>query len=191
MVARTTRRTRTAAATAVLALVALVSACSASPGASMFRGGTYDLDLSLPPQHASQSFPVANLGTCTVTVDTPRITLPGATLTVPDVAFDQVEGTATIAGASVLVPHSTIPVGTVSLECFGEPVGSVAVSVELEASASVASAVFDVDTRTITLTRPTISIPAAKLIVTGGGLSLPPIALPPVDVSVPTVSVPL
>ncbi len=173
---------------AVLVLMGVAAACSPSPGMSMFQGGTYDLDLSLPPQHASQTFPVANLGTCTITADTPQITLPGATLTVGDAEFDQVAGTATIPHAEVVVPHAVVPIGTVSLSCFGNAVATLDVSVELEATASVQSAVFDADDNTITLTQPTISIPSAKLIVTGAPVPLPPIALPPISVTVPTIT---
>ncbi|UDY37538.1 hypothetical protein [Dermatobacter hominis] len=173
---------------AVVIMLGVLAACSPQPGAPVFPGGTYDLDLSLPPQHLSETFPVANLGTCTVTVDSPEIRLDGATLTAGEGVVDQVDGTITVPDAKIVVPHSTIQLGSVALECFGNPVGSLSVAVEIEATASVQSAVFDAGERTLTLTQPTISIPTAKLIVTGSGTTLPPFSLPPIDITVPTIS---
>ena len=184
----TTSRTRSAAVVAALVLVAVASACSPAPGSSTFQGGTYDLDLSLPPQHAEQSFPIPGVGTCTITVDVPQISLPGATLTVGDAEFDQTAGTATIPNASVTVPHATVPIGTVALECAGHAVGSISVAVELEATGSVRTVVFDAVNRTLTLTQPQLSIPSARILVTGTGLELAPLELPPIQITVPTVS---
>ncbi len=185
---RVTRLTRTVAAVALLAVVAVAAACSPSPTAGIFEGGTYDLDLSVPPQHASETFPLFGMGTCTVTVDTPEIRLAGATLVVGDAEIDQVDGTATISDARVVVPRSTVALGTVSLECFGNPVGTLAVAVDISATASLRAAVFDADDYTLTLVDPTISIPDARLLLTHDGTALPPIQLPPIEIAVPTVS---
>lgn len=183
-----TRLTRTAAAMAIVAVMAVAAACTPSPTGGIFEGGTYDLDLSLPPQHASETFPLFGMGTCTVTVDTPEIRLAGATLVVGDAEIDQTDGTATIADARVVVPRSTVPLGTVSLECFGHAVGTLGVAADISATASLQAAVFDAEDYTLTLVEPTISIPDARLLLTLDGTALPPLELPPIEVAVPTVS---
>ena len=170
-------------------MATVAAACSPSPGMPVFSGGTYALRLAVPPQHASESFLVAGLGTCTITVDSPEILLAGATLTVGEATLDETESTATLADGKVDVPRQTVALGTVSLECAGNPVGSLDVAIDVQASATLKSVVFDGDDNTLTLVEPTISIPDAKLIVTGWGSSLPPIDLPPIDVTVPTVSI--
>ena len=169
-------------------MLGVVAACSPQPGAPVFPGGTYDVDLSLPPQHRTELIPVVGLGVCTATVDTPEIRLDGATVTVGEGVVAQVDGTVTIPDAKVVIPHQTAQLGSVSLACSGHPVSTLSVAVEIEATASVQAAVFHAGDRILTLTQPRISIPTAKLIVTGGAGPLPPFALPPIDVTVPTIS---
>ena len=169
-------------------MLGVVAACTPQPGTPVYPGGTYDLHLSLPAQHASGTFFVMGVGLCTATVDTPEIVLAGATLTIDDATVDQGDESVTIPNARVAIPRSVVPIGTVSLDCFGSPVTTLTVAVDIEATASVQVAVLRPLERTITLTQPRLSIPNASLIVSGTGSPLPPIALPPIDVTVPTIS---
>jgi hypothetical protein len=172
---------------AIVMALGVAAACSPQPGALVVPGGTYDLDLRLPPRHAAETFDLWIFGTCTLTVDTPEVRLEGATLTVGQGVVDQVAGTVTIPDGKVVVPRSTVPLGTISLHCDGQPVGSLSLTLEVEATASLRAVVYHPGDRILTLTDPTLTIPTVMLTV-GGDVTLPPIDLGPITVAIPTVS---
>lgn len=192
---RIVRRT----AAVVLAVVTLASlGCAAPPeGAqdpagtpSWFAGGTFPIDVSVPPQTASATFPVLwGLATCTSTVTTPSVEIPGATATLAAVELDPFAGTVTIPHASVVLPRSTISAGSLSLSCDGHHIGTVGLAIEFEGSASAGTARLDTVTRTVTVTDPTLSITDGSVTFGGAGSGAAPVPLDPFEVTVPTFRV--
>lgn len=193
--ARGARRGLVAAALMVVAL--LGAACTPSPDGStptpdLFRGGTYQLGVTIPPQTFSNTFPVfGGLGTCTATATTASVSIPGATLTLAAVEVDLERGTLTLPGARVDLPRASLSAGTLTLSCFGAVVGTVGFTVEFAGVASVQAATLDVANRTVTLSAPNLRITDASVAFLGGPAGMRPVPLDPFEVTLPPVRVAL
>jgi hypothetical protein len=183
---------RRATATAVLAgvLALLAAACApapgdpGTPGDGTFGGGTYPIEVAVPAQTVTSTFDLFGLGTCTTTTTTPSFRLPG-TATLSAVEIDPDLTSVVVPEASIVLPGATVSAGSLALECFGVPLGSVGLAVDFDGAAEVRSARLDVATRTVTLTDPVVSITNASLTIG----DLPPVPIDPFTVTVPTIDV--
>lgn len=206
MNAQVRRRAARVAMSAALCAVALLgAACAPDPGPlgpaeseqeaaapDWFAGGTFPIEVSLPARTVSTTFALfGGPTTCTTTVVTPSVELPGATVTLAPVEIDPSGASVTIPSASVDLPRATISLGSLTLRCDGHHIGSIGMSVQFDGAASVGTARLDVATNTVTLTDPTLSITNASLRFTGAPAGLGPVPLDPYHLTVPSVDVPL
>lgn len=175
-----------AAALAVIALAAVAAGCTPAPGTNLIEGGKYVVEMSVPPQYISNDFELPlGLGTCTAAVTTPEVNIPGTTVELPPFEYDMGARTASIDEVSVQLPRSRVSAGSFSLTCGGQLVGSIGVSIEFDALASMQSATLELDTGTVTLDRPTISITGAEATFVGAPAGTPPVPLDPIVLEVP------
>lgn len=188
---------RLARSAAALLVVVVIGAGCAPPlepldAPRWFDGGTYALDLDVPPSTVETTYPIfGGLVTCTTVVTTPSLEVPEASLTLSPVALDVPRGTVTIPEATVQLPQARLSVGAVSLSCDGQKIGSAGLELRFDAAASTGTAELDVATGQVTLGAPTIQVSNARLVFTGAPSGLGPVLLPPLDLELPTVTVPV
>jgi hypothetical protein len=191
----TTGRILRAGAATLIAAIALLSAACApppdgAPEASMFDGGTYDVEVVVESQSISTEFTVLGLTRCTTTAVTPAVDLRG-TMTLAPAEMPDGLTSVRIPSASVTIPRATISAGSLSLNCDGHHIGTIGLSVQFSAAASVQSATLDTVARTVTLADPTLSITDALVTFSGAPAGTAPVPLDPITVTVPTISVDL
>ncbi len=158
------------------------------PAADLFEGGTYPIEIAVAPQTVTTQFDAFGLAQCEATTTTPSVDIDG-TLTVAPAEIAPGLDRVVIPGATLELPGSRVSVGSLSLTCDGEHVGSIGVSVEFDATASVGAAVLDVGAASLSLADPTISITDASARFAGGPAGDTVVELDPITVTVPTVSV--
>lgn len=177
-------------AVAVAALLLTAAACTPAPGTTLFEGGTYDIDVVIPPQSFSSTFDVfEGLGTCTVTATTPSVDIPDATLTLPPAELDLAQAVAVIPSAVVELPSATVSVGSVSLSCFGFHLFTVGFSISVEGSVSVQQATLDITTGKVVLADPTLTVTDAWVTFAGAPPEMEPVRLDPFTVTIPSIDV--
>ena len=187
------------AGTAAMAVV--LGACAPTPGAEpgdparpgqpafdLFDGGSYPVEIVVAPQTVTTDVDLFGLAQCEATTTTPSIDIDG-TLSVAPAELAPGMDRLVIPGATLELPGSKVSVGSLSLSCDGEHVGSIGVSVEFDATASVGAAVLDVGEASLSLADPTISISDAHATFAGGPSGDTVVELDPITVTVPTVSV--
>lgn len=185
---RAGRRTAAVAAVAVLGVAGV--ACTPPPESEMFDGGTYPIEIEVAPQTVTNEFDLLGLVQCSTTATTPEVDIDGSlTLAPAELSPDATQ--VTIPSASLALPASRVSVGSFSLTCDGEHVGTLGLVLEFSAAASVQTAVLDTEARTVTLTDPTLTVTDARVSFAGAPEGTPPVELDPIDVTVPTISVPL
>ena len=188
----TGRILRTGAATLIAAVALLSAACApppdGTPESSMFDGGTYAIEVDVESQSHSVDYMLWDLIPCTTTVTSPAVDLDGTVTLAPAEMADGLTSVR-IPSASVQIPRATITVGSLSLSCDGHHIGSVGLTLQFSAAASVQSATLDTVAGTVTLADPTLTITDASVAFTGAGLE--PVQLDPITVTVPTISVDL
>ena len=158
------------------------------PAFDLFEGGTYPIEIAVAPQTVTTDVDLFGLAQCEATTTTPSIDIDG-TLTVAPAEIAPGLDRVVIPGATLELPGSRVSVGSLSLTCDGEHVGSIGVSVEFDATASVGAAVLDVGAASLSLADPTISITDASATFAGGPAGDTVVELDPITVTVPTVSV--
>lgn len=187
------RRLRAGAIT-LLALGALVAgACTPPPEPTptdWFEGGTYPVEVIVASRTVTTEFSWFGLATCTSTAVTPSVELRG-TLTVAAVELDPAAATVTIPGASLELPSSTVSAGSWSLTCDGTHLGTIGVSLQFDAAASVRSVVLDPSASTLRLADPTLALTGIRATFAGMPPGTAPTPLAPVTVTVPTLDVPV
>ena len=193
MVTRTraprTRAGRTRAlrpALIAIAVLAVTAACTPTPGTNPVDGGSYVVEMSVPSQHFSNDFELFfGLAICTASITTPEIHIPGTTVEVPPFEYDLDARTASLAQVSVQLPRSRVSAGSFSLTCNDQLIGTIGVSIEFDAVVSVRSGTLDLDSRVVTLDRPTITVTGAEATFAGAPDGTPPAPLDPITIEVP------
>lgn len=188
----TGRILRAGAATLVAAIALLGAACAPPPDAvaapSMFDGGTYEFEVVVESQTVTTEFSVLGLTRCTTTAVTPSVDLRG-TMTLAPAELPDGLTSVRIPSASVQIPRATVSAGSLSLSCDGHHIGTIGLSVQFSAAASVQSATLDTVARTVTLADPTLSITDALVTFTGAPAGTAPVPLDPITITVPTIDV--
>jgi hypothetical protein len=193
------RRVRAGAITLIALTTLAVSACAPPPeggpadvpdAATLFEGGSFPVEIVVEPQTVTTEFSLFGMATCTSTSVTPSVDLRGA-LTVAPAELDPDLTRVTIPGATLELPDATVSAGSLSLSCNGAHLGTIGVSLQFDALASVQSVVLDTGTGTLTLTDPTITLTDVRATFAGGPPGAAPMPLEPVTVTVPTIDVPV
>ncbi len=187
--AKRTRAPRTRvprAALLALAAVAIAAGCTPAPGTNVIDGGEYVVAMSVPSQHITNDFELFfGLAICTASVTTPEVEIPGTTVELPPFEYDLDARTASIPAVSVQLPRSRVSAGSFSLTCNDQLIGTIGVSIEFDALASVQSATLDLDSGRVTLDRPTVSVTGAEATFAGAPAGAPPVPLDPITIDVP------
>ena len=182
----TNRRTIRAAALAAVVTMAIAAGCTPAPGSNLMDGGEYVIAMSVPPQHISNDFELPfGLGTCSAAVTTPEVEIPGTTVELPPFEYDLGARSASIPGVSVQLPRSRVSAGSFSLTCNDQLIGSIGVSIEFDALASIQSATLDLESGQVTLDHPTVSVTGAEATFAGAPAGTPPVPLDPITIEVP------
>jgi hypothetical protein len=190
----TGRILRTGAAALIAAVALLGAACTpppeGTPESSMFDGGTYAIEVDVESQSHSVDYMLWGLVSCTTTVTSPAVDLSG-TMTLAPAEMPDGLTSVRIPSASVQIPRANISVGSLSLSCDGHHIGTVGLAMQFSAAGSVQSATLDTVARTVTLSDPTLSITDATVTFDGTAAGNAPVALDPITVTVPTISIDL
>jgi hypothetical protein len=174
-----------------MAFVAVVAVgCTPPPVAEVFDGGTFPVRIEVAPQTVTTEFDILGLVQCSSTTVTPEVDIDG-TLTVAPAALSEDSTKVTVPAAALELPASRVSAGSFSLTCDGNHVLTIGATLDFSATASVQTAVLDTEARTLELTDPTITITDARLLLAGAPEGTEPVELDPIDVTVPTISVPL
>lgn len=187
-----------------MAIAALVAgACSAAPTsgddagsalvpdvATVFAGGTFPVELVVEPQTVVAEFPLLGVIQCTSTTVTPSVDIRGA-LTVAPAAIAPDLSKVTIPGASLELPGATVSAGSLALECNGIQLGSIGVSLQFDALATVAEVVLDPAAGTLTLADPSVTLTNVRATFAGAPQGTSPTPLAPVTVTAPSIDVAL
>lgn len=179
---------RGSVAVVVAATLGLLAACAPSPGTTVFDGGTYDVELVVPPQVASTSFDLFGLTTCTSEVTTPSVEVRG-TATLAPAELDPHSAVVRIPSATVELPRTRASAGSWTLTCWDAPIVTVGFSVELDGVVSAHGALLDTTTNRVTVDDPTIAVTDAVLLLDGEPFGIGPIPLDPFTVTVPAIDV--
>ncbi|MFM7063170.1 MAG: hypothetical protein ACKO04_06730 [Actinomycetes bacterium] len=165
--------------TAAFAAFAM-GACTPQPGSIPFDGGTFSVDVTVPPQTFSVDYLV-----CTTTATTDAINLTGATVTIPPISIDPSLSVISVPSATVDIPAGTSAAGSLTLTCFDRTFGPVEIQLSLAGSVTTQTATLNTATKTITLSSATLTLDGASIVIPG----IRSIALPPIDVSLGSITI--
>jgi hypothetical protein len=185
------RPMRTWAVALVAVAAAALAACTPAPESSvsdLFEGGTYPVEVVIEPQTVTTEFSLLGLVDCTSTSVTPSVDLRG-TLTVAPAELDPGLTRATIPGASLELPASTVSAGSLSLSCNGTHLATIGVALQFDGAAAVQTAVLDVPTGTLSLMDPTLTLTNVRATFAGAPAGAAPTPLDPITVTIPTIDV--
>lgn len=188
--ARSNRAARTSLVVGLAVAAMVAVGCTPPPVAEMFDGGTYPVRIEVEPQTVTTEFDILGLVQCSSTTVTPEVDVDG-TITVAPAELSDDTTKVTIPSASLQLPASRVSAGSFSLTCDGNQVLTIGATLDFSATAAVQTAVLDTEARTLELTDPTITITDARLLLAGAPEGTQPVELDPIDVTVPTISVPL
>ncbi len=180
------RTARLAVAALAVALVSVAAGCTAAPGTDLVNGGEYTIELSVPSQHVSNDFELFfGLAICSASITTPEVRIPGTTVEVPPFEYELGARTASIPEVSVQLPRSRVSAGSFSLTCNDQLIGTIGLAIEFDALVSVRSGTLDLETRVVTLDRPTITVTGAEATFAGAPVDAPPVPLDPITIELP------
>ncbi|HKY13794.1 MAG TPA: hypothetical protein VJM33_02635 [Microthrixaceae bacterium] len=170
---RSTRiRLLSLAAGAVMA----ISATACTPDGTININGPWTVPL--PPimtDNPPQVIPLLG-GICNVGYDPPDVAINGATVTVPSIGINPLQGVINVPNVSVNIPAVEVFLPALALSCGGV-VFPTAVVLVIPAQAHLQNAQLDLASGVLTLENPTVTITGIGLVLPGiAGLTIP---LPP------------
>ncbi len=181
-----TNRTRLRLLAVATMAVVVAAGCTPTPGSSVVDGGSYVVQVSIPPQYIANRFDLPfGLGSCTAAVTTPAVDIPGTTVELPPFEYELGATTAHLPAVSIELPRSRVSAGSFSLTCRDQLIGSIGVVIDFDAVASVSGATVDLETMQVTLDQPTLSVTDATAVFAGAPAGTQPVPLDPITLQIP------